>query len=97
MNKRKLVLTILILSLFINVCSGLYFAPRVFSIINKSSNEKNLKYEARVSTFKLNTSETDIVFVGDSITAYIDWNEFFPSSNLLNRGIEGDTWGGGTA
>ncbi|MEO5360040.1 MAG: GDSL-type esterase/lipase family protein [Nitrospirota bacterium] len=32
-----------------------------------------------------------IVFLGDSLTAYADWNELFPSDNIINRGISGNT------
>lgn len=33
---------------------------------------RNYKYDAKSSTFKLSTLEADVVFLGDSITAYID-------------------------
>lgn len=92
--KKQLLTTILALSLCFNICCGVYIFPKVFSYINGDSATENYKYDARLSTFMLNPNEAKIVFLGDSITAYLDWNEFFSSSNLLNRGIEGDTWGG---
>lgn len=35
-------------------------------------------------------SKTDIVFVGDSITEFGWWEEWFPDNNVKNRGISGD-------
>ncbi len=63
-------------------------------LLTKKEFKESEKYGARISTFKLTDGCADIVFLGDSITAYIDWHEFFPGINLLNRGIEGDTWVG---
>lgn len=94
MKKTKVITILLILSLCLNICCGIYIFPKAMSRLNVTSTTENYKYDAKLSTFMLNSNETDIVFLGDSITAYIDWNEFFPSTNLLNRGIEGDTWGG---
>lgn len=51
---------------------------------------KSPYYEARLSTFEMNNSDTDIVFVGDSITDHGLFNEFFVDTKLLNRGIGGD-------
>ncbi|MFX0102706.1 MAG: GDSL-type esterase/lipase family protein [Candidatus Hodarchaeota archaeon] len=36
-------------------------------------------------------SETDIVFLGDSITEQCPWSELFQKTNIKNRGIGGDT------
>jgi lysophospholipase L1-like esterase len=33
----------------------------------------------------------DIVMLGDSLTAMVDWNELFPAIRVANRGIPGDT------
>jgi lysophospholipase L1-like esterase len=35
-------------------------------------------------------SKTDIIFVGNSITAGVDWNELLAIPNARNRGISGD-------
>ena len=88
-SSKRLKNIILILSLSINI----YFCVSKLDIQYKGSNT-NFKYDARLSTFELNSEKTDVVFLDDSITAYIDWNEFFPTFDLLNRGIEGDTWKG---
>ena len=92
MKKTRIVNFVLIISLCINACFGAYFSTKLFS--KNSDSAKNYKYDARLSTFRLNSNEATTVFLGDSITAYVDWNEFFPNSDLLNRGVEGDTWGG---
>jgi lysophospholipase L1-like esterase len=38
--------------------------------------------------------DNNIVFFGDSLTENGDWNELFDNSNILNRGIGGDTTNG---
>jgi len=40
---------------------------------------------------KLKVSKQNIVFIGDSLTARGEWNELLDNSNIINRGIEGDT------
>ncbi|MFD1631426.1 GDSL-type esterase/lipase family protein [Pseudopedobacter beijingensis] len=48
-------------------------------------------YDIRREYFKkYSTSESDIVFLGNSITAGIDWNELLNNSDAKNRGISGD-------
>ncbi|MFB6469119.1 GDSL-type esterase/lipase family protein [Cytobacillus sp. Hz8] len=52
----------------------------------------HLKYEQRVSIFNdVPTKHADVVFLGDSITERSLWNEFFPHTFVVNRGIESDT------
>lgn len=51
----------------------------------------NPQYDACLSTFEMNNNETDVIFVGDSITACGRFDEFFPDVELLNRGIGSDT------
>lgn len=33
----------------------------------------------------------DVVMIGDSLTAFAQWNELFPGVRIINRGIGGDT------
>ena len=54
----------------------------------------NTQYDERLSIFKLNHSQADVVFAGDSITQKWLVNEFFPDVNLLNRGIGSDVSAG---
>ena len=57
---------------------------------------KNAQYTQRETTFALSQIEkSDIVFLGDSITARINWNEFYPDYTVLNRGIDSDVVEGG--
>lgn len=53
--------------------------------------QNNPQYDAYLSMFELNQCDTDIVFLGDSITARGRFEEFFPNEKLLNRGIGSDT------
>ena len=52
-------------------------------------------YLARKSVFEIlgksDSTQNKIVMLGDSITNFCEWSEFFPDSNILNRGIVGDT------
>lgn len=49
----------------------------------------------RASQFEaLPRPTADVVFLGDSITEYGLWNEWFPALSVANRGIGGDTSSG---
>lgn len=48
-------------------------------------------YDLKVGQFKsFPNSTNDIIFLGNSITAGVDWNELLQMSNVRNRGISGD-------
>lgn len=48
-------------------------------------------YERRVSEIESNPVQPgDIVFVGDSLTEFAPWSEFFPQASVNNHGIAGD-------
>jgi lysophospholipase L1-like esterase len=48
-------------------------------------------YQARAGQFKsFKQSKNDIIFLGNSITAYGNWDELFDNRNVRNRGIPGD-------
>lgn len=48
-------------------------------------------YDLRVEQFRsYPNAPTDIIFLGNSITDYTDWNELLGISNARNRGISGD-------
>jgi len=52
-------------------------------------------YQEKISLFeKLPKTKFDIVFVGDSLTDNIAWQELFPQLKVANRGIQGDSTGG---
>ena len=48
-------------------------------------------YDLRVEQFRsYPNAATDVVFLGNSITAGVDWNELLGMTNARNRGISGD-------
>lgn len=52
-------------------------------------------YRGRTSLYnELTIENDDIVMLGDSITQYGEWQELFENTNVLNRGIGGDTVAG---
>ncbi|RYZ51462.1 MAG: hypothetical protein EOO14_17955, partial [Chitinophagaceae bacterium] len=51
----------------------------------------NYWYDSRLQYFKQLPAKKDpVVFWGDSITEWADWNELTGLGNVLNRGIAGD-------
>jgi lysophospholipase L1-like esterase len=58
------------------------------------STVSTLKHTARQRLFEALTNQTDVVFLGDSITAQGLWSELFPNHTVANRGIGGDTSNG---
>lgn len=50
-------------------------------------------YTDKVTLFKLEDlkNNKDIVFLGDSLTDYCEWNELLRRNDIANRGIAGDT------
>lgn len=81
----------LILALLFILYRNNYFA--IFKQISNDSYDykSNAQYTQRQSLFEVTPQNTaDIVFVGDSITARGEWQEFFPDKKVLNRGIDSD-------
>ena len=60
------------------------------TVVSEYSYLSNPQYEAYETMFELNDSQTDVIFVGDSITARGSFDEFFPGTRVLNRGIGSD-------
>lgn len=59
--------------------------------INAQNQKYSEYYYQRVSLFKLlPIDKNDIVFIGNSITDYAEWDEIFDNPNIKNRGISGD-------
>ncbi|UJH90616.1 GDSL-type esterase/lipase family protein [Antarcticibacterium sp. 1MA-6-2] len=49
-------------------------------------------YSLKVEQFRsYPDSKTDIIFLGNSLTEYTDWNELLQLPTAKNRGISGDT------
>ncbi|MCH6256438.1 GDSL-type esterase/lipase family protein [Puniceicoccaceae bacterium K14] len=61
----------------------------------KDAKDAPAYYQIKTSFFDLKSqTDHDIVFIGDSITDFSEWNELFPNSKIANRGISGDTTNG---
>ena len=84
------------------VTAGSTFLITYFSLKKKHEAEKQkyakwlfeTHYADRVSLFKeenKHLSNVDISFVGDSLTEGYDVKTFYPTYNVVNRGIGGDT------
>lgn len=62
----------------------------ITGISAQDANYSTLYYQ-RASLFEeLPVSKSDIVFLGNSITHYGEWNEIFNNKRVKNRGISGD-------
>ncbi|HEY9665700.1 MAG TPA: GDSL-type esterase/lipase family protein [Coleofasciculaceae cyanobacterium] len=73
-----------------------YLIQKIYSLQNPESRLKSMYdnpyYWDKKSIFDtLPESEAEIVFLGDSLTDYCEWQEFFRSIRIKNRGISGDT------
>jgi lysophospholipase L1-like esterase len=70
-----------------------YLIRTVSYLLNPESVDNNSFYgvdrKSLYETFP--KSESAIMFVGDSLTDFCDWQEFFRNVTLKNRGISGDT------
>ena len=51
----------------------------------------SLTSSPRYTMFQTFSPTSDVVMVGDSLTADAPWNEIFPKVQIANRGIGGDT------
>lgn len=51
----------------------------------------NPQYDANLTMFSLISGDAEVIFAGDSITAFGRFSEFFPSYKVMNRGIGSDT------
>lgn len=99
MNKRNHISklkTILCISLSLNIIFGGFIGYKFISKIDSSFREYNYlsnpQYTAELTTFNLNKEKNaDVIFLGDSLTLFGKYDEFFPDIRSLNRGIGSDT------
>lgn len=101
MNKRKIFIITLLISLPIATGLGTYFITH--AIERKKADEEKYElaqrlfeqhYNDRCNLFKEENShikDIDVAFLGDSLTEGYDVRTFYPSLNVVNRGISGDT------
>ena len=79
-----------ILNILLLIFAGIVFYEKGGA--NEIKNPIPSNYQHRFDLFsKLQPSTGNIVFLGDSITQYAEWNELFSNEKIVNRGIGGDT------
>ncbi|WP_405609268.1 GDSL-type esterase/lipase family protein [Polaribacter sp. Asnod1-A03] len=87
-------LVIVFVIFIINKKGGIGYLKNRFALlknISKQEGYSNWHYQARKNIFEsMPYQEDSIVFLGDSITEFCNWNEFFMQLNIKNRGISGD-------
>lgn len=100
MKKIKLFLagSLILNMLFIGVGSCILYKQGGITFIkeqvaNATSSQKYSDYYLQKKDIfeSLKTTETDKIFVGDSITDHGEFQEYFPEETVLNRGIAEDT------
>ena len=90
-----LLITSILISFFFGLLVGVYKVfpyqqiKSIKKIIDVREVERNRDY--RVRLFENFPSQAEIIFIGDSITEYGEWNDFFPTLAISNRGVAGDT------
>ena len=71
------------------------FVLLISSAAFASDNINSPYYQIKFSIFKNMPRDTEkIVFLGDSLTDYVKFDEIFPDLRIKNRGIAGDTTAG---
>lgn len=96
------ILGIILLVINLGVCFENRFHQIETIFLDKQLDEKrmaenrmNPAYDiAEYYYMNIYTTETDVVFVGDSLTARVNWNEIYPELNVKNRGIGSDVTSG---
>lgn len=70
-----------------------YLKNKIFTPLQEPLNSH--LYQTKMSIFNsMPYVEGSIIFLGDSITEFCNWNELFGQNNIINRGISGDTLDG---
>ena len=83
------VLIVLALSTFIFYKGGLSYVVSKFQ--GQPTQEFSLYHQVYKSVFDVYSSDSsDIVFVGDSLTTYVNWNELLENNGVKTRGVPGD-------
>ena len=75
---------------------GIYYIKSKISTVGKKTVENDLNinsyYKHKKSQFEILPNSNDsIVFLGDSLTDEGEWVELLGNTNIVNRGISGDT------
>jgi len=91
--------TLLFVSILVNLLFCVFFAVflrRKGGLVYLKSKiaaipEKDHYYRTRVDIFEeVPGSKGGVMFLGDSITDFAEWNDYFPDLKIINRGISGD-------
>ena len=71
---------------------GMTYIGNAFGLNRSITGGEKSVYRARVDYLKTLPVRTGaVVMLGDSLTERAEWSELFPGSNILNRGVGGDT------
>lgn len=93
-KKTPLIISILLnLFLLFALVVVVYKTNLISTLINRNTvNRFNPQYEQRLTSFEdVKTTHADVVFLGDSLTERGLWNELFPDTSSVDRGIGSDT------
>ncbi|MDA3885123.1 MAG: GDSL-type esterase/lipase family protein [Candidatus Delongbacteria bacterium] len=97
MKKILIILNIILLLvvIFLIIKGNLWdrssqYISRKLDLQDKYHYTENPKYKPGTENFMLFNKQADIVMLGNSITAGIDWNELLGRKDIVNRGINGD-------
>ena len=88
---------LLLATLFIAKRGGFsYLKKKIATILNTKKEPGEIEYSYyylhKKSQFeKLPSSDSDVIFLGDSLTDECEWAELLGNPNIQNRGISGDT------
>lgn len=66
------------------------FIDKKLNIKDTYTYDMNIFYKTESEKFMLFDKQADIVMLGNSITAQIDWNELLRRDDIANRGLSGD-------
>ena len=65
---------------------------KIASVFNENVQKEDIYYLQRKDLFeKINYKADSILFIGDSITDYCEWDDLTEKDNIINMGIAGDT------
>lgn len=97
MKKILIISNIILLTLVIILAVHGNFVKKSEEYIKKELDARdeytydmNPVYQRETEKFMLFDKQADIVMLGNSITAQIDWNELLKRKDIVNRGISGD-------
>lgn len=94
-TKKIIIISIAVLLIAAIISVGIYFivkkkqADDWAKLVQEYHDNKIATFEAENATVA--PGETDVVFIGDSLTDSYDVQSYYPQYKVLNRGIGGDT------